>query len=159
MRNREQRRRWSLTAGVLALSLGVVSCAVLDRERHSLIFRPPAHRYHTLTDAEREELALFQKTRVTSGPTAFAESVGGQPFQPFRYCHRHKTYHVPESIAAIGLAPVEFPATISSFMATVAVTGSYRWVSDRVSALWRLFVPAPPRRERDPPIPDAPRRK
>lgn len=154
------------TIGLAILAIAAfapVACNTLDRERHSLIFRPPAHRYRALTDGERQELELFERTRITTGPSAFADSVGGAPFKPFHYCHRCQSYHIPESIAAVGLAPVELPAAIGTQMASIAVVGLYgtitglpSTVARMATGVWETFFPAP---APPPPPPDDPDRQ
>ncbi len=140
-------RRVIGTGILIAWALVPTGCATLDRERHSLIFRPLAHRYRGLTETERRELELFEQTRITKGPSAFGDSVGGAAFKPFHYCHRHQSYHIPESIAAVGLAPVELPAAIGTQMAAIAVVGVYQLpgrLAGWATGVWESVFPPPP---------------
>jgi len=147
--------RWLLLG--LALGFGA-GCGIFDRESYSIIVRKPAHQYRQLTAVEKEELALYEPTRVVSSD-GFVSSVAYEPFAPFRYCHRHHSYHVSESLASFVLAPVEYPAALGGDLGTILVTGTVngvgslgRLVASGATWVWeRVF---PPRRE--PEIPEPP---
>jgi hypothetical protein len=141
---------------LLAVVAGVSlpGCGVLDRPRYSLVIRKPAHRYRELTEVEREELELYERTRVSRSP-AFRDSVSYEPFRPFRYCHVHDSYHVPESMVACAVAPVEYPTAIGAQLGTILVVGLGRQIGalgERVgeAAVYAWESVFPPRPE--PPV-------
>lgn len=122
---RPQRPARGLSAVFLLLALASASlpgCRVFDRQRYSLVIRKPAHQYHELTELEKEELELYERTRVSSSD-GFRDAIAYEPFRPFRYCHLHDSYHVSESLVACVVAPVEYPAAISGDMGTTLVVG------------------------------------
>jgi len=140
----------------LALVLGT-GCGVFDRESYSIIIRKPAHQYHELTEVEKEELALYEPTRVVSSD-GFVSSVAYEPFTPFRYCHRHDSYHVSESLASIVLAPVEYPAAVGGDLGAITVRGSFAFVGGlgqliASGATWMWERVFPPREEPELPQP------
>jgi hypothetical protein len=140
----------------LALALGT-GCGVFDRESYSIIIRKPAHQYHELTEVEKEEIALYEPTRVASSD-GFVASVAYEPFSPFRYCHRHASYHVTESLASIVFAPVEYPAAVGGDLGGVLVRGSFAFVGGlgelmASGATWMWERVFPPREEPELPQP------
>ena len=141
---------------LIALSMAAASagCAGLDRENYSLIIRKPAHQYRDLTLSEKEELALYDRTRVCDAD-GFLSRFAYEPFKPFTYCHLHRSCHVPESTAALLLVPVEYPTVLGGYVsltmveAVQAVPARFaRTLSS--SAVWAWEQVFPPRVE--PPI-------
>jgi len=145
---------WLLLGLALALGTG---CGIFDRESYSIIVRKPAHQYRELTDVQKEELALYEPTRVVSAD-GFVSSVAYEPFTPFRYCHRHHSYHVSESVASFVFAPVEYPVALGSDLGTILVVGTVEGVGNLGSlvasgATWVWEQVFPPRREPEVPKP------
>ena len=155
-------RRRTSTAGracaaaALAFALCGAGCAGLDRESYSLIYRNPAHQYEPLSPWQQEELERYEATRVSKSG-GFVASVAYQPFRPFRYCHRHDSYHVGESVGAFAMAPVEFPVSVGVYMGTIGALGVASFgqrVARNVAWAWNEIFGSP-----DPPrIPDDPDR-
>ena len=154
-------RHLKAVIAVLALSGPMLSgCGILNRQDYSLIIRRPAHQYRRLSEVEKEELELFERTRITSSD-GFRRAYTCEPFRPFTYCINHDSYHVPESIAAIILAPVEYPTVLGGDLTGVAVRetpGLVVGLASQVGAgavwLWESVFPPP---EPEPPRPEAPR--
>jgi len=133
-------------------------CAGLDRESYSLIIRKPAHQYRDLTPSEKEELALYDRTRVCDAD-GFHSRIAYEAFRPFSYCRRHRSCHVPESAAALLLAPVEYPTTLGGYVGLAMAKGVMevpgrigRFLSN--AAVWTWEQAFPPRREPPPLLPE-----
>src|SRR5687767_11563193 len=130
--------------GVAILAATVTGCTVLDRESYSLVIKKKAHQY------ERSTLPPISQPAEPDPPPHVREDLDElidvleppkEAFRPFKYCRLHKTRHGIESVMAYALAPVDYPASLTSHMAYIFATAAIRAV---LAPLEALFGPPEP---------------
>ena len=144
------RRRALLALAAAAASAGW-GCAALDRESYSLVIRKKDHQYEPpMAPFPKEEVAGNggepQPALDLRGRVDFCAPL--EAFKPFKYCYRHGTSHVAESVVAVAAAPAEYPLAVAANVGYLFVTGTVK----EIGALISLLIPKGPD---PPPLPEA----
>jgi hypothetical protein len=113
----------------LFLAATVSGCTVLDRESYSIVIRKKSHQY------ERSKLPPVAPEPAPDSPAHVRDDLDElidvleaprEAFRPFKYCRLHKSRHGIESVMAYALAPVDYPAALTSHISYIFITAAIR---------------------------------
>jgi hypothetical protein len=139
----------------------------MDRESYSLVIRKKAHRYREFTPHEKKLLEESHRQAEPAPPPPSLEDTPGtrpatrgpavprevlhaelEAFQPFAYCQHHESFHLLESLAAVGAAPIEYPAAFALHSTLVTVSAAFTGIRDLLG-----LAPRKKEDEEDPVVP------